>query len=79
MSVPESAPQKKTPAYAYYVVGVLMLAYVFAFIDRIILSLMVDPIRADLDLTDTHISLLAGFAFALFYTCLLYTSDAADE
>lgn len=70
MSVPESAPPQRTPVYAYYVVGVLMLAYVFAFIDRIILSLMVDPIRADLGLTDTQISLLAGFAFALFYTVL---------
>jgi len=70
MSVQEPAAKAKTPVYAYYVVGVLMLAYVFAFIDRIILSLMVDPIRADLNLTDTHISLLAGFAFALFYTVL---------
>jgi MFS family permease len=70
MSVPEIAKPEKTPLYAYYVVGVLMLAYVFAFIDRIILSLVVDPIRADLGLSDTQVSLLAGFAFALFYTFL---------
>lgn len=70
MSAQDSTTPAKTPVYAYYVVGVLMLAYVFAFIDRIILSLMVDPIRSDLSLTDTQISLLGGFAFALFYTVL---------
>jgi len=56
--------------YAYYVVGVLMLAYMFAFVDRIILSLVIDPVRADLGLTETDVSLLAGFAFAMFYTLL---------
>lgn len=62
--------REKTKPYAYYVVGVLMVAYIFAFVDRIILGLMVDPIRADLGLSDTQISLLGGFAFALFYTVL---------
>lgn len=54
--------------YAWYVVFVLFLAYVFAFIDRQILSLMVEPIKADLDLSDTQISILHGFAFVLLYT-----------
>jgi MFS family permease len=45
-----------------------MIAYGASLIDRQILSLMVGPIRADLDLTDTHLSLLHGLAFALFYT-----------
>ncbi|MBL8549450.1 MAG: MFS transporter [Hyphomonadaceae bacterium] len=64
--------EKEPPSgpYAYYVVGVLMLAYMFAFIDRIILSLVIDPVRADLGLSETEISLLAGFAFAAFYTLL---------
>lgn len=67
---PQKPTREKTNPYAYYVVGVLMLAYIFAFIDRIILGLMVDPMRADLGLSDTQISLLSGFAFALFYTML---------
>ena len=56
------------PLYAWYVVGVLLVIYVFSFIDRQILSLLVDPIRRDLDISDTQMSLLMGFSFALFYT-----------
>ena len=54
--------------YAWYVVGVLMVVYVFSFIDRQILSLLVGPIRRDLAISDTQMSLLMGFSFALFYT-----------
>lgn len=57
-------------AYPYYVVGVLMLAYMFSFIDRTLLSLVIDPVRKDLGLSETQISLLVGFAFAAFYTLL---------
>ncbi|HEX6998372.1 MAG TPA: MFS transporter [Gammaproteobacteria bacterium] len=45
-----------------------MFAYGASLIDRQILSLMVDPVRADLNLSDTELSLLHGLAFALFYT-----------
>ena len=61
------APYPK-PAYAWYVLGLLTLVYVFSFIDRQILNLLVGPVRRDLGLTDTQISLLMGFSFALFYT-----------
>jgi MFS family permease len=54
--------------YAWYVVGVLTLAYVFSFIDRQILSLLVGPIERDLGISDTQMSLLMGFSFAAFYT-----------
>lgn len=54
----------------WYMVGVLMVAYIFSFIDRTILSLLVGPIRADLQISDTQISLLHGFAFAIFYTLM---------
>lgn len=56
-----------SPAYAYYSVGVLMLAYIFAFVDRIALGLVVDPIRRDLGLTDTQVSALAGLAFVVCF------------
>lgn len=56
------------PRYAWYVIFVLMVAYTLSYIDRQILSLLVDPIRSDLDLTNTEFSLLHGLAFALFYT-----------
>ena len=42
--------------------------YVFSFLDRTILSLLVGPIRRDLHVTDTQVSLLMGFSFAVFYT-----------
>jgi len=54
--------------YAWYVVGVLTVAYVFAFIDRQILNLLVGPIRHDLSISDTQMSLLMGFSFAIFYS-----------
>ncbi|HWW57199.1 MAG TPA: MFS transporter [Sphingopyxis sp.] len=53
------------PAYGWYVVGILTLAYVFSFLDRQILSLLVEPMKADLHLNDTQISLLQGLAFAV--------------
>jgi MFS family permease len=56
--------------YAWYVVAVLLLAYTLSFIDRMILSLLVGPIRADLGISDTQMSLLMGFAFAIFYSVL---------
>lgn len=56
------------PAYAWYVVVILFLAFVVSFIDRQIISLLVDPIKADLGISDTQIGLLQGFAFTLFYT-----------
>lgn len=56
--------------YAWYVVFVLILAYTFSFIDRQALTLMVDPIRKTLAISDTQLSLLHGFAFALFYTVM---------
>jgi len=54
----------------WYTVGVLTVAYVFSFIDRSIIALLVGPIRADLGISDTQIGLLHGLAFAVFYTLL---------
>lgn len=59
-----------SPAYAWYVVAVLLAAYTLSFIDRMILSLLVGPIRADLGISDLQMSLLMGFAFAIFYSAL---------
>ena len=44
-----------------------MLAQMFSFIDRMIMGLLVGPIRSTFDISDTQYSLLAGFAFSLFY------------
>ena len=68
-----SSPERdRTPypplGYAWYVVFILMICYVFSFVDRQILGLLVRPIKADLGITDTQMSYLMGFSFALFYT-----------
>ena len=71
-------PSDRTPwphawansAYAWYVVVVLTLAYTCSFIDRQILTLLIEPIRRDLHVTDTQVSLLGGLAFSIFYTTL---------
>jgi MFS family permease len=67
-------------AVAWAGVAVLMVAYVFSFIDRQILNLLVRPIRRDLAITDTQMSLLMGFSFAVFYTvCGLPLGRLADS
>jgi MFS family permease len=69
-----------SPRYAWYVVGVLTLMYVFSFIDRQIFSLIVAPLRRDLHISDTQVSLLQGFSFALFYTfCGIPLGRMADK
>ncbi|WP_446831763.1 MFS transporter [Candidatus Foliamicus sp.] len=54
-------------AYGWYVVFVLCVCGVVAFIDRQVINLLVEDIKADLLVSDTQISLLQGFAFAFFY------------
>ena len=58
------------PAYAWYVVTVLYLAYVLAFVDREIIALMIRDIKISLRLSDWQISWLLGLAFAVFYTVI---------
>lgn len=55
---------------AWLVVALCMVAYVFSFIDRQILSLLIGPIKADLHLSDTQFGLLQGLAFSLFYATM---------
>jgi MFS family permease len=54
--------------YANYVLGLLFVVYVVNFIDRQVLSILIDPIKEDLGVSDTMMGLLVGFGFAVFYT-----------
>jgi predicted MFS family arabinose efflux permease len=56
------------PAYARYVLIILTLTYTCSYIDRYILSVLVEPIKAELGVSDTAMGFLGGFAFALLYT-----------
>lgn len=60
-----AAPKSFT--YEWYVVSICMVAYIFSFVDRQILALMIEPIKRDLGLSDIQFSLLHGLAFSLFY------------
>ncbi len=52
------------------VLAILLLAYIFNFIDRQIIGILAVPIKAELELSDTQLSLMGGIAFALFYSGL---------
>ena len=69
---PAESPPNYRPLQYWYVVGVLMLAYILSYVDRSILTLLVEPIRADMGFSDFEISLLHGFAFAVFYSFMGY-------
>jgi MFS family permease len=54
-------------AYAHYVLLVLVIVYVFNFIDRNILSILSQDIQADLGVSDAQMGFLYGTVFAVFY------------
>ena len=57
----------RVPAYSWYALGVLVLIYVLNFIDRQILSILANDIKADLGVEDDYLGFLYGTAFAVFY------------
>jgi MFS family permease len=61
---------ERDSARAWCVAALLAFAYAVAFVDRQVLNLLVDPIKTDLALTDTQISLLQGLAFVFAYVAM---------
>lgn len=55
------------PIEAWWMVAVLLALYILSILDRLVLVMLVEPIKADLGFTDFEISLLLGPAFGLFY------------
>ncbi len=66
----DAASPLKSPRYRAYVLGMLVVVYVFNFLDRQIVTILAEPIKNDLGLNDTQIGLMTGLAFAIFYTVL---------
>jgi MFS family permease len=68
-TLPEHAPGAPAPVtpYARYVLGVLVVVYVFNFLDRQIISILAERIRQDLAVSDAQLGFLYGTAFAVFY------------
>ena len=63
----EEAKRGPQDRYPQYVLGVLVLVYIFNFLDRQIISILAERIKADLGLSDDQIGFLYGTAFAIFY------------
>lgn len=80
--VSSPAIQEPYPArrYAWFVVGALALTNMMSYVERQIPTLMFAPIKHDFHLSDTQVSLLAGFAFVLFYVGFgLFIGRLADR
>src|SRR6186713_2792354 len=60
-------PEQPVAAYGWYALGVLFVVYLLNFVDRQILSILANDIKADLGLTDAQLGFLYGTAFAIFY------------
>ncbi len=71
-TAPSEAPRIAYPPArrAWFMVALLTIAYVVSFVDRYILGLLIDPIKADLGLSDLQIGLVLGPAFAIFYATM---------
>ena len=67
---PRAGIEEGRTASGTRVLLILLLAYIFNFIDRQIIGILAVPIKAELALTDTQLSLMGGIAFALFYSGL---------
>ena len=63
-------PDWPAARYAWYVVGLLTLAYALAILDRVSIALLIQPLKAALGISDTQFGLLQGMAFSLVYTLL---------
>ena len=64
------SPTTTAPRASRYTLVVLTLANISGLVDRQILALLVEPIKRDLQVTDTQVSLLMGLSFVLFYSLL---------
>ena len=62
-----SEPKQAVPAYSWYALSILVIVYVLNFVDRNIISILAEDIKADLGLRDDQIGFLYGTAFGVFY------------
>ena len=59
-----------TPRYRNYVLFILTCGYVLNFVDRQVMTILLEPIKAEFGASDTQMGLISGLAFALFYATL---------
>ncbi len=54
--------------HTHYALAMLAVIYVFNYIDRLVISILIEPIKLEFGISDTQVGLLSGVAFAIFYT-----------
>ena len=64
----QAQAQQITHSYRSYALALFLLVYIINFVDRQIFSILIEPIRLEIQLSDTQLGLLGGIAFAIFYT-----------
>lgn len=70
MTAQQPSLPTRASTYSYFIVCVLAVVYTFNFLDRQLMSILQESIRADLHLTDTQLGMVTGLAFAAVYTTL---------
>lgn len=65
-------PSDSTPSvrFAWYGVGVLFLVSAFAYMDRLMMGFLLEPIRTEFGLSDTKMGMISGLAFATTYVLM---------
>jgi len=67
---PAAEPFKVTEGYRWYVVWLLFAVYVLNFVDRQILTILIEPIKKEFQFSDMQMGMLGGLAFAVLYSVL---------
>src|SRR5688572_15501005 len=67
-----AAPQAgvHSARYRWFVLVMLTLVAIVNFVDRQLMSMLMEPIKAEFGLSDTQLGFLTGFAFAVFYAIM---------
>jgi MFS family permease len=69
-AAPAAQPVPLSKGYTRYALGLLLVIYIFNFLDRQVVNILAEPIKQDLNLKDWQLGMMSGFAFAVFYTVL---------
>ncbi|MEZ5938138.1 MAG: MFS transporter [Hyphomonadaceae bacterium] len=64
----QSSAPARTPTYTWVVLFMLMFIYIFNFLDRQLMSILIEPIKEEMGFTDSQMGLMTGLYFAIFYT-----------
>lgn len=70
LDLTDSCARRDQDHRAWYALALLFATYVVNVVDRHVINILVEPIQADLGLSDTEVGFVTGLAFALFYTVM---------